>query len=293
MSTSEHITTLEMLLSPSDQKRSLLLAPGCWDGFSVMLIEQAGFKAAWVGADTVALGRYGRPGVEMMTAGCMLDSVAAIRDRSDLPLMVDAGGGYGNALNVMRAIKTLELAGASAIQLSDHRFPRQLDKPTATPLISAADMIGKLKAALDTRHDALIIARTSAMAGEGTRAALDRAAAYLEAGADLLLIDGAMSVTEEDDIFKMLAASAPFVDRVEDATTHLSSDHDALAARGFAVLLHPKLLLQGLAKAAPGWLEAFRTGVPISRRDAPLMTDSALDQLAGLQELYAAAHAYR
>jgi 2-methylisocitrate lyase-like PEP mutase family enzyme len=292
MSMPAHIASLEGLLSPVDDKRSLLLAPGCWDGFSVMLIEQAGFKAAWVGGDTVALGRYGRPGVGMLTAGQMVESVAAIRDRTDLPLLVDAGGGYGNALNVMRAVTNLELAGASAIQLSDHRFPKRLDDLTATPLISAADMIGKLKAALDTRHDALIIARTSVMAAEGTRAALDRAAAYLEVGVDLLMVDGAVTLTKAEDVARMMATSAPFVDRMEDATAHLSNDHEALVARGFGVLLHPKLLLQGLAKAAPAWLGAFRAGTSMDKRDGALMKVAALDQLAGLEALSATARAY-
>ena len=169
----------------------LIVAPGCYDALSALLIERAGFEAAYVSGASIAYTRLGRPDIGLVSFSELADIVAAIRERVSIPLIVDMDTGFGNALNVQRSVKLLAQAGASALQLEDQVTPKRCGHLADKSLVSAAEMCGKIRAALDARpsDEMLLIARTDAIAVEGFAAAIDRAEAYLAAGADVLFVE--------------------------------------------------------------------------------------------------------
>src|SRR3954447_18699296 len=164
----------------------IVIAPGIYDPLTALLAEKAGFEALYVSGAAIAYTRLGRPDIGLVSISEVVDTVALIRDRVRAHLVVDADTGYGNALNVRRTVRLMERAGANAIQLEDQDFPKRCGHLDGKALVSAAEMVGKIKAAVDARHsaDTLIVARTDAVAVEGFEAALARARLYREAGAD-------------------------------------------------------------------------------------------------------------
>ncbi|MEM7424023.1 MAG: isocitrate lyase/PEP mutase family protein, partial [Pseudomonadota bacterium] len=161
----------------------IMLAPGCYDALTALIATDAGAEALYLSGASIAYTRFGRPDIGLVTMTEVGDVIAAIRDRVDTPLIVDADTGYGNALNVQRTVRQFERLGARAIQLEDQSLPKRCGHLAGKTLVSAAEMVGKISAALDARasDDTLIIARTDAIAVEGIEAALDRAESYAEA----------------------------------------------------------------------------------------------------------------
>src|SRR5712691_1483233 len=172
-------------------RKSIVVTPGVYDALTAHLAEQAGFSALYVSGAAIAYTRLGRPDIGLVAMSEVVDIVAMIRDRVGAHLVVDADTGYGNALNVSRTIRLFERAGASAIQLEDQAFPKRCGHLDDKALIPAEEMVGKIKAALDARHsrETLLIARTDAIAVEGFDRAIERAARYREAGADMLFVE--------------------------------------------------------------------------------------------------------
>ena len=164
---------------------------------SALLVEQAGFEAAYPSGASIAYTRLGRPDIGLLSLDDVASVMRHIRERVALPLIVDADTGFGNALNVMQTVRVLERAGASAIQLEDCAMPKRCGHLDGKTLIPAAEMAGKIRAACDARRDAdtLIVARTDAVAVEGMEAALARAERYAEAGADVLFVRCAAAQT--------------------------------------------------------------------------------------------------
>ena len=161
-------------MSHAQRLRALLagqpfIAPGCYDAFTALLIEQAGFTCAYVSGASIAFSRLGRPDIGLTTLTEVAETVGNIRDRVGLPLIVDGDNGFGNALNVQRTVQLLEKMGASAIQLEDQTLPKRCGHLDGKTLVSVGEMLGKLKAAQDARRDpaTVIVARTDALAVEG------------------------------------------------------------------------------------------------------------------------------
>src|SRR5579872_5419402 len=178
-------------LSARLSRPPILIAPGVYDSLTALLAERAGFEAVYVSGASIAYTRLGRPDVGLVSMSEVVETVALIRDRIAAPLIVDADTGYGNALNVQRTVRLLERAGANAIQLEDQDFPKRCGHLEDKVLIEPEEMAGKIQAAVDARasRETLIIARTDAVAVEGLDQALTRAAAYREAGADVLFVE--------------------------------------------------------------------------------------------------------
>jgi 2-methylisocitrate lyase-like PEP mutase family enzyme len=198
----------------------------------------------------MAMARYGRPDGSSIAFGELANTNASIRESVSLPLIIDACGGFGNSLNVLRVVRLFERAGASAIALSDEVITGSVQEARRERVVAAADMIGKLKAALDARSDCLIIARTLAARTEGSAAAFDRAEAYLEAGADLLIINAAPEHFRVEAIAKRFAGRAAVI---HDYGFGHSSDVGALEleALGYSAVLKPTLLLDAMSAATP------------------------------------------
>ena len=169
-------------------RKPIVVAPGVYDPFTALVATQAGFTTLYVSGAAIAYTRLGRPDIGLVSMTEVVDTLALIRDRVTARLVVDADTGYGNALNVVRTIREFERAGASAIQLEDQDFPKRCGHLDGKALIPAAEMCGKIRAALDARHsrETLLIARTDAVAVEGFERAIERAALYREAGATSL-----------------------------------------------------------------------------------------------------------
>lgn len=267
-------------LVPAYARRRCLSLPGVWDGLTIQLVERAGFPAAFLSGGALSMARHGRRDIGLVTLTELVLAVQTIREVSDLPLLVDADTGFGNADNAARTICLLEAAGASAIQLEDQLFPKRCGFLTGKAVIPAADYGDKLKAVLDARRsaDTLVVARTDAVAVEGFAAAMDRAALYAEIGADLLFIEGPETLEDMQAIVALFGESIPLVQNlVEGGHSPLTNATD-LAALGYSIALHPLLMLHGFVRQAPALLaELAATG----------STDGLRDQIADLTEINA------
>jgi len=265
-----HIAAFRALVALGDDgRRTLRSVPGCWDGMTALLIEQAGFEAAFLTGGGLSMARLGRPDMGLVTMTEVAETVAVIRDRVALPLIVDGDTGFGNALNMARTVRASERAGASAIQIEDQGFPKRCGHMAGKSVIPLAEAVGKVKAALDARSDMLVIARTDAVSVEGLDAALDRAEAYLEAGADLIFVEGPRTLADTQAVATRFAKRVPLIHNLVEGGVSATDNGADLEAMGFALALHPLLLLHGLAAAAPGWLAHLKTerstvGLPLA-----------------------------
>ena len=232
------------------REKRLLLAPGVYDALTALLAEQAGFEALYLSGASIAYTRLGRPDIGLVTASEVADTLSNIRERVSLPVIVDADTGFGNALNVIRTVKMLERAGASAIQLEDQSAPKRCGHLDGKALIGAKEMAGKIRAALDTREHALIVARTDAVAVEGLEPALERAARYAEAGADVLFIEALRSVEDMRRAVAQFRGKAPLLaNMVEGGKTPVLPATE-LEAIGYSIAIFPGGLARCLAFAA-------------------------------------------
>jgi len=219
----------------------IVVAPGVYDALSALLVQQAGFETAYLSGASLAYTRFGRPDIGLIGMREVADTVTAIRERIDIDLVVDADTGYGNALNVIRTVREFERAGATAIQLEDQDLPKRCGHLAGKSLVSADEMVGKLKAAVDTRRDAdtVILARTDAIAVEGYEAAIERAERYLEAGADVLFIEAPENRDQMVDMNQRFAGRAPLLaNMVEGGKTPVSGAED-LQSLGYSIVIFP------------------------------------------------------
>jgi 2-methylisocitrate lyase-like PEP mutase family enzyme len=175
------------MLSPG----SALILPGVANALAARVVADCGFPAAYVTGAGIANSFLGIPDNGLVTLTELAEHVTAIRDVFAGPLMVDADTGFGNALNMRRTIQLLERAGADAIQIEDQVFPKRCGHFDGKEVIPGAEMVAKIKAAVDARTDPdlMIVARTDAIAVEGFSAAIDRAHAFREAGADMGFVE--------------------------------------------------------------------------------------------------------
>jgi 2-methylisocitrate lyase-like PEP mutase family enzyme len=230
----------------------ILIVPGVYDPFTSLVAEQAGFEALYVSGAAIAYTRLGRPDIGLVSMSEVVETVALIRDRVHAHLVVDADTGYGNALNVERTVRLLERAGANAIQIEDQDFPKRCGHLDDKTLIPASEMVGKIKAATDTRQspDTLIVARTDAVAVEGLDRAIERALLYRDAGADLLFIEAPKAREELEKITIRAGGTVPLMaNMVEGGKTPMLSASE-LEMLGFSLVIFPGGIVRALAKTA-------------------------------------------
>lgn len=278
----DHIAALRALIAPG---RRLLSVPGCWDGLTALLVEKAGFPVAFVTGGGIAMGRFGRPDIGLVTATEVIDTIAAIRERLEIPLIADGDTGFGNALTLARTVRGFERAGASAIQIEDQGFPKRCGHMAGKTVVPKGEAVGRIRAAVDSRDKMLVIARTDALAIEGLDAALDRAEAYLESGADMIFVEGPRDMAELDAVSARFAGRVPLVHNLVEGGVTPTSDAQILERGGFRVALHPLLLMHGLVAAAPGWLAHL--AVHRTTDGLPLARLSDMNALTGAADLIA------
>jgi 2-methylisocitrate lyase-like PEP mutase family enzyme len=274
-------------LSERLQQPELLVAPGCYDALSAALIERAGFEAAYVSGASIAYTRFGRPDIGLVSFSEVADCVAAIGDRVEIPLIVDIDTGFGNPLNVQRTVKLMARAGASALQLEDQVTPKRCGHLNDKQLVSTAEMVGKIKAALDARPDreVLVVARTDAIAVEGFAAALDRAESYAQAGADVLFIEAPQSADELAEIGRRFKGKVPLLaNMVEGGKTPLT-DAGSLQALGYSIAIFPGGTVRALAHALQGYFASLKThGTTAPYRDR-MLDFKGINEIVGTDDM--------
>ena len=283
-------TTLRARLA----RAPILIAPGVYDPLTALIAEKAGFEALYVSGAAMAYTRLGRPDIGLLTMAEVADTVALIRDRVDANLVVDADTGYGNALNVERTVRLFERAGANAIQLEDQDFPKRCGHLEDKTLVPAAEMAGKIKAAVDTRAspDTLIIARTDAIAVEGFDRAIARAALYREAGADMLFVEAPRERAELGRIGALLGKATPLMaNMVEGGKTPILSAEE-LQQLNFAFVIFPGAIVRALAKAAQEFYGSLRANGTTAPFRARMFDFDALNELIGTPEMLARGKQY-
>jgi 2-methylisocitrate lyase-like PEP mutase family enzyme len=277
----------EPALSARLSRPPILIAPGVYDALTALIAERAGFEALYLSGAGIAYSRLGRPDIGLVGMSEVVQTVTLIRDRVGAPLIVDADTGYGNALNVQRTVRLLERAGANAIQIEDQDFPKRCGHLDDKALISASEMAGKIKAAVDARssRETLIIARTDALAGEGFDRALARAALYREAGADILFVDAPRGRDELGRIGTLFGRSVPLmVNMVEGGKTPILPASE-LADLGFSLVIFPGAIVRALAKAAEDFYTSLRAHGSTDPFRSRMFDFDALNRLIGTPEM--------
>ncbi len=255
------------------EDEEILIAPGTYDPLMARLMAQAGFEAVEMNGAGVTYTTLAMPDLGLVTMTEMVERARRVADACDLPVICDADTGYGNALNVIRTVREFERAGVAAIRLEDQEIPKRCGHFMGKTLVTVDEMVGKLKAALDTRGDPdfLIIARTDARSVDGFDAALDRVAAYAEAGADMVFVEAPQSVEEFAAIPK--AVDVPVLaNMIEGGRSPLLSAGD-LQELGYGVALFANGLARFLTRQAQEFLD-------ILKREGT--TESLLDRMNGL-----------
>jgi len=220
-----------------------LILPGVANALAARIVADAGFSAAYVTGAGIANSYLGIPDNGLVTLTELANHVAAIRDVFAGPLMVDADTGFGNALNMGRTIKALERAGADAIQIEDQVFPKRCGHFEGKEVIPSVEMVAKIKAAIDARSDGdlMIVARTDAIAVEGFNAAIDRAHAFREAGADVGFVE---APTSAEQIATIARLPGPQLINIVIGGKTPELANDELQKLGFAGVLYANTALQ-------------------------------------------------
>ncbi|SOD59095.1 2-Methylisocitrate lyase, PEP mutase family [Streptomyces zhaozhouensis] len=235
-------TRLRQLLERDERP---LMLPGAPNALTARVVELSGFEAVYVSGAGVTNTQLGMPDLGLLSLPELAGQVAAMADAVPLPLVVDADTGFGNALNVQRTVRTLERAGAAAVQIEDQVSPKKCGHFDGKEIVSTAEMVGKIHAAVDARNDPdlLVVARTDARALEGIEAACERAAAFVEAGADVLFVEAPTS-REEMRYITETVPGRHVANMVEGGRTPLLSRED-LADLGFSVALYANAAMRG------------------------------------------------
>ena len=242
------------MLSPG----AALLLPGVANALAARIVADQGFTAAYVTGAGIANTFLGVPDIGLVTVTELAQHVAAIRAAFPGPLVVDADTGFGNPLNMVRTVELLERAGADALQIEDQVFPKRCGHFAGKEVIPAAEMVAKVKAAVDTRRDRdlLIIARTDAIAPEGFEAAIERAAAYHDAGADVTFVEAPTTMEQITDIPRRLPW--PQLANIVLGGRTPELPNEKLKELGYAGVIYANVALQAAVKGMQAALGELR-----------------------------------
>ena len=271
-----------------------LLAPGVYDALSALVAEQAGFEALYLSGASIAYTRLGRSDIGLTTATEVAQTLAHITDRVRLPVIVDGDTGFGNALNVQRTVRDFERAGAAMIQLEDQGFPKRCGHLDGKTVVSAQEMCGKLRAAVDARHseDTLILARTDSLAIEGLDAALERAERYLECGVDALFIEALRSPEQMQAACSRFARRIPLLaNMVEGGKTPVMSAQ-ALGQLGFRIVIFPGGTARAVAHTLQHYYGTLRQDGTTAALRGEMLDFDGLNAVIGTPQLLAQGKKY-
>jgi 2-methylisocitrate lyase-like PEP mutase family enzyme len=275
----EHIQVLRKMLQ-SD--RGVIL-PGAPNALAARVVADLGFSAVYLTGAGLTNTLLGLPDLGFLDLSQVTEHTMAIRGVVDLPLVVDADTGFGNALNVSHTVRALERAGASAVQLEDQRAPKRCGHFDGKELIVADEMVSKIKAAVDSRReDVVVIARTDACAVEGFEAAIERAGRYIDAGADMTFVEAPNSLEELKEIPKRLRAPQ-LLNIVLGGKTPIV-DRKSCEDMGYSFVLYANAALQGMLLGMQTALRTLREKGVLDERDSCIASFAERQRLVGKEK---------
>lgn len=271
----------------------ILVVPGAYDALTARLVEEAGFPAVYATGAGIANSQFALADVGLVSFGEMLQQVARIAAAVSIPIIVDADTGYGDTPNVTRTVKELARLGVAAIQLEDQAEPKRCGHFAGKRVVSPAEMVGRLRAALDARPgpDPLIIARTDARAELGLEEALARARTYAEVGAEVTFVEAPRSREELARIPRELPVPQ-LVNMVEGGLTPLLPARE-LETMGYRILLHANAALRASVKAVQRVLAVLAAQGTTAGCLSDLITMEERNRITRLAELEVLADKYR
>ena len=251
--------------SPCAKLRALLderdatVVVGVVSALGARLVERAGFKCCFITGAGLANSQFGLPDIGLVSLGEVANETRNICDAVEIPVIVDADTGYGGPLSVMRTVRLMERAGAAGVQIEDQTMPKRCGHFSGQQIVPTGEMASKIAAAIRAREnpDLVIIARTDANSVLGFEAALQRARAYAEAGADVIFVEAPASMEELRQIPAALEATPVIVNMVEGGKTPLVA-HAQLQEMGYNLVLHANLLLRAMLAAGQESLAHLR-----------------------------------
>ncbi len=267
--------------------RDFFVAPGVYDLISARLADRMGFACLYMTGYGATASYLGLPDAGIATYSQMADRARAMAEATATPLIADADTGYGGLLNVHHTVRGYEAAGAAGIQLEDQEFPKKCGHTPGRRVIPLADMVTKIKVAVDARSDAdfLIVARTDARTGLGLDEAIRRGRAFAEAGADVVFVESPESVAEFERVGREI--DAPLLANMVEQGRSPVLDRDTLTRFGFALAIYPGTGFMSAAEAlkrAYGYLLEHGTtaGTP-----EPVISFEEMNRLMGFEEVWA------
>ncbi|MCP5150649.1 MAG: isocitrate lyase/PEP mutase family protein [Ectothiorhodospiraceae bacterium] len=260
----------------------IIVAPGCFDGLSARLVQEAGFDTAYASGGAIARST-GIPDLGLLAYSEICDRLAQIVDVVDIPVIADMDTGYGNALNARHAVRAFERSGVAGFHLEDQTFPKRCGHLDDKGVVPSHEFEQKLRAVRDALHDSdmVIIARTDALAVEGFDAAIARAEAYAEAGADVVFVEAPQTEEQIREVARRLP-QPKLINMFHGGKTPLMSVPD-LEAMGYKIVIVPSDTQRAAIAAMRRALEAIRrdghsgalTGEMVSFKDREVIVDTS------------------
>ena len=267
----------------------IIVAPGAHNAFTAKIIEQTGgFQAVYMTGSGAAMSLLGEPDIGLLTMTEMVTHARNLANAVSLPVIADADTGYGNAINVVRCVREYEGAGVAAIHIEDQVMPKKCGHFEEKQIISKDEMVGKIRAAVHARKDPdfVLIARTDARAGLGFDEAIDRARAYVAAGADAIFFEAPQSLDELKTIAR--SVSAPLLVNMDEGTKTPLLPIRELEAMGYKIVIFPRSAPCAAAKAVQELMQILKeTGTTqgFSHRILSFEERNRLTGLAGYKEM--------
>jgi 2-methylisocitrate lyase-like PEP mutase family enzyme len=236
-----------MLLNPGGRLKELLakdgivVAPGVYDGISGVVVEQAGFEAAYLTGAGVAAGAIGEPDIGLTSATEIANVAKVVSTKLEIPIICDADTGFGNPLNVIRTVHELERAGVAAIQMEDQLMPKRCGHLSGKTIVPADEMVQKMRAAVNEKFykDTCIIARTDARAVNGFDDAVERAKRYIDTGIDVLFFEAPQSVEEVEKVGKLFGSQVALLSNQVYGGRTPSLNVKDLEQMGYKIVIFP------------------------------------------------------
>ena len=280
--------TLKQLL----KRNQLLVAPGCFDGLSARLVEEAGFEAAYLSGGAVARS-MGIPDIGLVTMSETIERAAQVVSAIKIPIIADADTGYGNAVNLVRTVREFERAGVAAIHIEDQITPKRCGHLDGKEVISLSEMEMKLEAALKTRTDPdfCIIARTDTRGVNGFDDAIDRARSFARLGVDAIFVEAPQSEEELAEIPRRIADVPLLVNVFKGGKTPMLPV-ERLQAMGYRIAIYPSETQRAAIHAMRRALATLKRDGTTESIDDTLTTFKERDQVVGLEDWQKIERAY-
>jgi len=277
-------------MKPTTQFRALidapglLVLPGVYDGFSARIAVAAGYTALCAGGSAAAGSLLGQPDLGQLSMRDFIDHYRRIAEAADVPVLVDSDTGFGGIHQIQSAVAGFERAGIAGMFFEDQMFPKRCGYLPGKSVVPVEEMVVKIKAARDARRDAdfVIIARTDAFGIDGEDAAIERAQAFAEAGADMTFVQGADSMAALSRICR--GVPCPQLANVSQASGATPPTLPDIEAAGAAAVIVPNMALLAAGAAVASAMADMRGGVPLAKINEKLMTMKDYYRIVGLED---------